>query len=56
MRFLLPLGFALLSVLVLLAGSALLARLLAHQAACDQAQALDRPEARVALQKSWPLK
>ncbi|MBS0658445.1 MAG: hypothetical protein JSR82_09415 [Verrucomicrobia bacterium] len=41
---------------VLLIGSVLAARLHAHQTAREQAAALDRPEARVALQRSWPVR
>ena len=47
---------SLLAVLVLTAGSALVARLHEHQMIRDQANVLDHPEARVALQKSWPVR
>lgn len=38
------------------AGSALLARLVEHQKARTEAEALNRPEARAALAKAWPTK
>lgn len=56
MQILRLLSVLLLALTVLGAGSALLARLAEHQKTRTEAEALNRPEARVALAKAWPTK
>lgn len=50
------LSVVLVALTILGAGSVLLARLVEHQKVRTEAEALDRPEARVALAKAWPTK